>query len=59
MVTMKYKATIMEYERGQGSRIDEVREFDTEQERDDFIIEFNSRNTKKVVPDWYMVAMKG
>ena len=56
---MTYKATIMEYERGWGSRVDEVREFDTEQKRDDFIKEFNSHNTEKVVPDWYMVAMKG
>ncbi len=55
---MAYKATIMEYERGWGSRIDEVREFDTETERDNFIKEFNSYNTAETAPDWYMVAIK-
>ena len=55
---MKYKATIMEYERGWGSRVDEVREFDTESERDAFIVEFNSHNTADTAPDWYMVAIK-
>ncbi len=56
---MKYKATIMEYERGWGSRIDEVREFNSEVERDEFVDTFNSHNTAETVPDWYMVALKG
>jgi len=56
---MNYKAVIMEYERGWGSRVDEVKEFDSELERDNFIEEFNSKNTEETVPDWYMVAVKG
>lgn len=56
---MPFKAVIWEFERGWGSRIDEVRCFETKQERDDFITEFNSRNTASTVPDWYMVAEKG
>lgn len=56
---MKYKVFIMEYERGWGSRVDEVKEFDTEKEREEFIEKYNSYNTEKTVPDWYMVATKG
>lgn len=56
---MTYKAVLLEYERGWGSRIDEIKEFATEQERDDFIKKFNSHNTEKEVPDWYMIAEKG
>lgn len=51
-----FKAGIYEYERGWGSKLDEVREFDTAQERDTFIQNFNSQNTEDTVPDWYMVA---
>lgn len=52
----KYKVQIDEYERGWGSRLDEIKEFDTKEEADQFIIEFNSKNTDEKVPDWYMVA---
>lgn len=51
-----FKVALLEYERGWGSKIDEVREFDTIEERDAFIQEFNSYNTQKTAPDWYMVA---
>jgi hypothetical protein len=53
------KVFIMEYERGWGSRVDEVKEFPTREEAVKFANEFNSRNTEKVVPDWYMVAEVG
>lgn len=57
---MKYKAVMMEYERGWGSRVDEVIEFDTEAERDKYITDYNTKwNNKKEVPDWYIVATKG
>lgn len=52
----KFKVNIWEYERGWGSRIDEVKEFDTRELAVDFIDRFNSKNTDIVVPDWYMVA---
>lgn len=55
----KYKAFIMEYEKGWGNRVDEIREFDTIEERNAFITEYNSHNTEETVPDWYMVAVKG
>lgn len=54
-----FKAVLLEYERGWGSRVDEVKEFDTEEERDAFIAKFNSSNSSATVPDWYMVAEKG
>ncbi len=49
---VKYTAILIESERGWGQRVDEVKEFDTEKERDDFIKEFNSHS-------WYMRAEKG
>lgn len=55
----KFKAVLYEFERGWGSRIDEIREFNTEKERDDFITSFNAQNNLPYVPDWYMVAEKG
>lgn len=54
-----FKAIILEYERGWGSRVDSIKEFDSELDRDNFIKEFNSKNTEEIVPDWYMVAEKG
>ena len=55
---MKFKAAVMESERGWGCRVDEIKEFDTEQERDEFIARFNAQNDSTVVPDWYMYAEK-
>lgn len=53
---MKTKVFLMEYERGWGSRLDETKEFDTRGEALKFDEEFNSHNTSKTVPDWYMTA---
>lgn len=58
-MSRKYKAHIMEYERGWGSRVDETREFDSLEARNTFIKEYNSHNTEEKVPDWYMVAVEG
>ena len=46
----------MEFERGWGSRVDEVIYFDTEQNAKAYAKEFNSLNTQDTAPDWYMVA---
>lgn len=56
---IKYTAVLLEYERGWGQRVDEVREFDTEAERDKFIRKFNAKNNLPVAPDWYMIAERG
>ena len=50
------KVNIMESERGWGSRLDEVREFETLELAEAFAEEFNSHNTEDKVPDWYMRA---
>lgn len=60
---MKYKAFIVEYERGWGSKVDETKEFETKEERDTFVREYNEKHNPPVaslsqVPDWYMVAQK-
>lgn len=47
---------LMEYERGWGSRVDEVLYFDTWEEAHSYIKEFNSKNTEAEAPNWYMVA---
>lgn len=52
----KFKVNIIESERDWGSKIDEVREFDTKEQADKFIEEFNSKNNEDKVPDWYMRA---
>lgn len=53
-----FEVYIMEYERGWGSRLDTTKEFDTREEADTFVTEYNSKNTESEVPDWYMVAQK-
>lgn len=52
----KIKVRIDEFERGWGSKLDEVKEFDTLELANEFIKTFNSHNDKEVVPDWYMIA---
>jgi len=47
---------LIESERGWGSKIDEVKYFDTMEEAEAFVIEFNKYNDKPTVPDWYMYA---
>lgn len=51
-----WKVAVTEHERGWGSRIDSIKEFETYEEAVEFQKKFNSRNTESVVPDWYMVA---
>lgn len=52
-----WKVTIIESERGWGSKVDSVESFETYEEAKKFQVEFNSQNTADVVPDWYMAAM--
>lgn len=55
----KFKAIIIESERGWGQRIDEIRRFPTKEKRDKFIKKFNLENDLPYVPDWYMYAKEG
>lgn len=53
-----WKVNLWEHERGWGSKIDDVVTFqpDDYQKALDFVERYNSVNTKKQVPDWYMRA---
>jgi hypothetical protein len=63
---MKFKVNLWEHERGWGSKIDEVKYFDSNDYEGDsdkalsaakeFVKEFNKDNTLPQAPDWYMVA---
>jgi hypothetical protein len=59
LANVYFTAVIWESERGWGRKIDEVKEFKTEKQRDKFIEKFNSKNTEPQAPDWYMFAEKG
>lgn len=52
----KWKVDIIESERGWGQRLESTEEFDTLEEAKTFQENFNSQNTEKTVPDWYMFA---
>lgn len=47
---------IVEYERGWGSRVDEVRKFETRAAAEKFCASYNADNKEASAPDWYMVA---
>lgn len=52
----RFRVDFWEYERGWGAKIDFIEYFDTYEEADERAKKFNSGNTAKEVPDWYMVA---
>ena len=51
------KVYIYEVDRFMGSKLDETIEFERLADALVFCDEFNSKNDKNVVPDWYMVAL--
>ena len=52
-----FKVTIIESERGWGSKVDEIKEFPTREEARRFAVDYNATyNTSAIVPDWYMYA---
>jgi hypothetical protein len=54
--TLAYRVDIIESERGWGQKIDETIYFDNEPEAREYVRKYNSKNTEKEVPDWYMYA---
>lgn len=48
---------IIESERGWGQKIDERRPFDTLEEANEWIKDYNAANDEPTVPDWYMYAV--
>lgn len=53
---MSTTVEIVESERGWGSKVDELKTFDTKEEAEEFVKNYNSKNNKEKVPDWYMYA---
>jgi hypothetical protein len=52
-----YRVVIEEYERGWGSRVDDVLHFVTESDAKQYCKEYNDKyNPPGPVPDWYMKA---
>lgn len=51
-----FRVDLVEFERGWGSRVDDILFFDNEPEARKFVEEFNAQNTEKSAPDWYMIA---
>jgi hypothetical protein len=51
-----HRVDIIEYERGWGSKVDEVIYFDNKEEAIKYCENFNAKNTATEVPDWYMIA---
>lgn len=56
------KVELVEYEKGWDSKVDEVKEFFDNEDKtakqlaEEFIKEYNSKNTAEKTPDWYMIA---
>jgi hypothetical protein len=51
-----WKVDIIESEAGWGQRVDQVKEFHTEQEAVEYKDGFNAENDLDHVPSWYMYA---
>ncbi len=51
-----YRVDILEFERGYGSKIEDVIYFDNEMEARQYVLDFNAKNILQNVPDWYMCA---
>lgn len=59
---MSYRAYVIESEAGWGSKIDETLEFDTKEERDQWVNDYNAKYNPDMgkpghrTPAWYMIA---
>lgn len=51
-----FRVDIIESERGWGSKVNEVKYFDSEESAKNFCKEYNKCNTADTAPDWYMRA---
>ncbi len=53
----KWAVDIIESERGWGSKVDETIHFDSKEEAEKYVKDYNTKyNSKSTVPDWYMYA---
>ena len=51
-----YRVDLVEHDRFLGSKLDESLYFDNEDEARNYVQSFNTRNTARTAPEWYMVA---
>ena len=51
-----YRVDLVEHDRFLGSKLDESLYFDNEEEARNYVQSFNTRNTARTAPEWYMVA---
>ncbi|MNK14260.1 hypothetical protein D3C87_323590 [compost metagenome] len=51
-----WRTTLIESERGWGQKVDGYRRFETREEAEKWVDEFNSKNDLPTVSDWYMYA---
>jgi len=56
MTKLAVKITVIESERGWGRKVDDYMVCTTQKETLDFKQEFNAKNNKDVVPDYYMAC---
>lgn len=56
-MTYRYRVDFIESERGWGQKIDDIKYFDTAQEAQKFVKDYNDKhNPPGPVPDWYYMA---
>lgn len=56
-MTIKYRVYFIESERGWGTKVDDTRDFNTENEARKFVKEYNDKhNPPGPTPDWYYMA---
>lgn len=53
---MPFKVTLLEFERGWGRRVDDEVYFNEIHHADEYVKNFNAKNTDATAPDWYMIA---
>ena len=56
MINAKYRVDIIESEAGWGQRIDERKDFDSREEANEFVENYNKSNNLPQTPSWYMYA---
>jgi hypothetical protein len=56
LLKKQFSVYVIESEAGWGQKVDFVKTFDTLENANAFVKEFNSKNNLPYVPDWYMYA---
>jgi hypothetical protein len=51
-----WRVTVIESEAGWGQKVDEYRRFETKEEAEAWVKNYNAKNNLPQTPDWYMYA---